>query len=133
MTGGRVVVLGRTGRNFAAGMSGGVAYVLDVNGDFGKRCNREMVDLETLSEADDIDFLQVAIMKHATLTGSRYAEQLLADWPALQRRMVKVMPREYKRALAERAAKVREEAVVTVSTKAYVVDAKRAEPRAVRT
>jgi glutamate synthase (ferredoxin) len=133
MTGGRVVVLGRTGRNFAAGMSGGVAYVLDVNGDFGKRCNREMVDLETLSEADDIDFLQVAIMKHATLTGSRYAEQLLADWPALQRRMVKVMPREYKRALAERAAKVREEAVVTVSAKAYVVDAKRADPRAVRT
>jgi glutamate synthase (ferredoxin) len=121
MTGGRVVVLGRTGRNFAAGMSGGMAYVLDVNGDFGKKCNREMVDLETLSEPDDIDFLQVAIMKHATLTGSRYAEQLLADWPALQRRIVKVMPREYKRAMAEQAAKPREEAVVKVSATAYVV------------
>jgi glutamate synthase domain-containing protein 3 len=133
MTGGRVVVLGRTGRNFAAGMSGGVAYVLDVNGDFGKKCNREMVDLETLSEPDDIDFLQVAIMKHATLTGSRYAEQLLADWPALQRRIVKVMPREYKRALAEQAAKAREEAVVTVSATAYVVEANRQDPRAVRT
>ena len=103
MTGGRVVVLGRTGRNFAAGMSGGVAYVLDANGDFGRRCNREMVDLETLSEPDEIDFVQVAIMKHATLTGSRYAEHLLADWADLQRRMVKVMPREYKRVLAEQA------------------------------
>jgi glutamate synthase domain-containing protein 2/glutamate synthase domain-containing protein 3 len=133
MTGGRVVVLGRTGRNFAAGMSGGVAYVLDVNGDFGKKCNREMVDLETLSDPDDIDFLQVAIMKHATLTGSRYAEQLLADWPALQRRIVKVMPREYKRALAEQAAKAREEAVVTVSAKAYVVETSRPDPREVRT
>jgi glutamate synthase (ferredoxin) len=121
MTGGRVVVLGRTGRNFAAGMSGGVAYVLDVHGNFAKRCNREMVDLETLSEPDDIDFLQVAIMKHVTLTGSRYAEQLLSDWAALQRQMVKVMPREYKRALAEQAKKREEEAVVTVSAKAYVV------------
>jgi glutamate synthase (ferredoxin) len=121
MTGGRVVVLGRTGRNFAAGMSGGVAYVLDAKGDFGKRCNREMVDLETLSDADDIDFLQVAIMKHVTLTGSRYAEHLLSDWAALQRRIVKVMPREYKRALAEQAKQRHEEAVVTVSAKAYVV------------
>jgi glutamate synthase (ferredoxin) len=122
MTGGRVVVLGRTGRNFAAGMSGGVAYVLDVKGDFGQRCNREMVDLETLSDADDIDFLQVAIMKHVTLTGSIYAEQLLANWPALQRKIVKVMPREYKRALAEQAKqRQEEEAVVTVSAKAYVV------------
>jgi glutamate synthase (ferredoxin) len=107
MTGGRVVVLGRTGRNFAAGMSGGVAYVLDINGDFGRRCNREMVDLETLTEADEIDFVQVAILKHATLTGSRYAESLLADWATLQRRMVKVMPREYKRALAEQASRAR--------------------------
>jgi glutamate synthase (ferredoxin) len=107
MTGGRVVVLGRTGRNFAAGMSGGVAYVLDANGDFSRRCNREMVDLETLSEADDIDFLQVAVRKHVTLSGSYYAEVLWSDWAALQRRIVKVMPREYKRALAEQAAKAR--------------------------
>jgi glutamate synthase (ferredoxin) len=127
MTGGRVVVLGRTGRNFAAGMSGGIAYVFDRNGDFSRRCNREMVDLETLSEADDIDFLQVAIMKHVTLTGSFYAEGLLSDWAAFQRRIVKVMPREYKRALAEQAAQTREEAVVQVSATAYVVQAEGAQ------
>jgi glutamate synthase (ferredoxin) len=103
MTGGRVIVLGRTGRNFAAGMSGGVAYVFDAAGDFGRRCNREMVDLESLTEAEEIDFVQVAIMKHATLTSSRYAERLLGDWADVQRRIVKVMPREYKRALAEDA------------------------------
>jgi glutamate synthase (NADPH) large chain len=105
MTGGRVVVLGKSGRNFAAGMSGGVAYVMDVDGKFERRCNREMVDLEPLIDADDIDFLQVAIMKHVTLTGSRYAEALLHDWPGLQRRMVKVMPREYKKALAAEATR----------------------------
>jgi len=125
MTGGRVVVLGRTGRNFAAGMSGGIAYVLDVNGDFGRRCNREMVDLETLSEPDEIDFVQVAIMKHATLTGSRYAERLLSDWVDLQRRMVKVMPREFKRVLAEQAKRrtaPRQADVVVVATIATDVD-----------
>ncbi|MGE0445791.1 MAG: glutamate synthase large subunit [Vicinamibacterales bacterium] len=100
MTGGRVVVLGKTGRNFAAGMSGGVAYVIDVDGNFERRCNRDMVDLEPLIEADDIDFVQVAIMKHVTYTGSRHAEALLHDWAGLQRRIVKVMPREYKKALA---------------------------------
>jgi glutamate synthase (ferredoxin) len=100
MTGGRAVILGRTGRNFAAGMSGGIAYVLDADGRFEQRCNREMVDLEPLIDADDVDFVQVAIMKHVTLTGSRYAEQLLAKWATVQRRIVKVMPREYKRALA---------------------------------
>jgi glutamate synthase domain-containing protein 3 len=103
MTGGRVIVLGRTGRNFAAGMSGGIAYVLDVNGDFAQRCNREMVDLESLVDSDDIDQVQLAIMKHVALTHSTYAEQLLADWAGLQHRMVKVMPREYKRALAAEA------------------------------
>jgi glutamate synthase domain-containing protein 3 len=62
-----------------------------------------MVDLESLTEAEEIDFVQVAIMKHATLTSSRYAERLLGDWADVQRRIVKVMPREYKRALAEDA------------------------------
>jgi len=109
MTGGRVVVLGRTGRNFAAGMSGGVAYVLDVDGRFERHCNREMVDLEPLVDSEDIDFLRVAIMKHLTYTGSRYAEGLLADFAAVRRRVVKVMPREYKRALAEQAARLEEE------------------------
>jgi glutamate synthase (NADPH/NADH) large chain len=105
MTGGRVVVLGRTGRNFAAGMSGGIAYVLDPDGTFERRCNLEMVDLELLEEADDIDFVQVAMMKHVTLTGSRYASRLLEDWASLQGRFVKVMPREYKKALAADATR----------------------------
>jgi glutamate synthase (NADPH/NADH) large chain len=104
MTGGKVVVLGKTGRNFAAGMSGGVAYVLDMDGQFERRCNKEMVDLEALVDQDDIDFVEVAILKQATLTGSRYAERLLAEWPTLQQRVVKVMPREYKKALARAAA-----------------------------
>jgi glutamate synthase (ferredoxin) len=99
MTGGRVVVIGRTGRNFAAGMSGGIAYVLDTDGQFASRCNREMVDLEPLIEAEDVEFVQDLLMRHVALTGSVHAEKLLGDWAALQRRMVKVMPREYKRAL----------------------------------
>jgi glutamate synthase (ferredoxin) len=103
MTGGRVVVLGRTGRNFAAGMSGGIAYVLDFDGHFQRRCNMEMVDLEPLIDSEDVDFLRVAIVKHLTYTGSRYAEGLLSDFETVRRRVVKVMPREYKRALAEQA------------------------------
>jgi glutamate synthase (ferredoxin) len=105
MTGGRVVVLGRTGRNFAAGMSGGIAYVLDADGRFERRCNRDMVDLEPLMDSEDIDFLRVAIVKHLTYTGSRYAEGLLSDFATVRRRVVKVMPREYKRALAGQAAR----------------------------
>jgi glutamate synthase (ferredoxin) len=103
MTGGRTVVLGRTGRNFAAGMSGGMAYVLDIDGKFERRCNLEMVDLEALVDPEDIDFVQVALMKHVTLTGSRYGAGLLEDWASVQLRIVKVMPREYKRALAAEA------------------------------
>ncbi|MBM3818703.1 MAG: glutamate synthase large subunit [Acidimicrobiia bacterium] len=114
MTGGRVVVLGRTGRNFAAGMSGGIAYVLDVDGQFERRCNHEMVDLEALVDADDVDFVQVALMKHVTLTGSRYGATLLDDWAALQRRVVKVMPREYRKALARQAAEAQDPVLVTV-------------------
>ena len=109
MTGGRVVVLGRTGRNFAAGMSGGIAYVLNLDERFERRCNREMVDLEPLVDAEDIDFLRVAIMKHLTYTGSMYAEGLLSDFATVRRHMVKVMPREYKRALAEQAKRLEEQ------------------------
>ena len=94
MTGGRAVILGKTGRNFAAGMSGGIAYVLDRDGTFDQRCNPEMVDLEPLIDAEDIGFLRMAIVKHTTLTGSRYAAELLADWADVVRRIVKVMPRE---------------------------------------
>jgi glutamate synthase domain-containing protein 3 len=103
MTGGRAVILGRTGRNFAAGMSGGVAYVLDVDSQFERRCNREMVDLESLADEDDLEFVHVMLMQHITFTGSRYAAQLLEDWLQTQPRIVKVMPREYKKALATEA------------------------------
>jgi glutamate synthase (ferredoxin) len=116
MTGGRVVVLGRTGRNFAAGMSGGVAYVLDANGEFARRCNREMVDLETLVDGDEISRLQDLILKHVALTGSTYVEGLLKDWASLQNRIVKVMPREYKRVMAEQARREREAAHVPSSS-----------------
>jgi glutamate synthase (NADPH) large chain len=105
MTGGRVVVLGMTGRNFAAGMSGGVAYVLDADGTFEGRCNREMVDLEPLIESDDVDFLQAAIATHAKVTDSPHAKRVLAEWASMHRRFVKVMPRDYKRALAELATR----------------------------
>jgi glutamate synthase domain-containing protein 3 len=109
MTGGRVVVLGRTGRNFAAGMSGGTAYVLDLHGKFERRCNREMVDLEPVTDAEELDFLRVAIMKHLTYTGSMHAEGLLSNFDIVRRHMVKVMPREYKRALAEQAKRLSQE------------------------
>jgi glutamate synthase (NADPH) large chain len=107
MTGGRVIVIGKTGRNFAAGMSGGIAYVFDGDGTFERRCNREMVDLEALIDPDDQNLVQVAIMKHVSFTGSYYAERLLADWANVQRRIVKVMPREYKRALTEQGKRER--------------------------
>jgi glutamate synthase (ferredoxin) len=99
MTGGRVVVLGRTGRNFAAGMSGGVAYVLDRDGDFARRCNRGMVDLEPLDQAEDIQIVRDLIERHVRLTGSTFAARIAADWVATQPRFVKVMPRDYRRVL----------------------------------
>jgi len=120
MTGGRVVVIGRTGRNFAAGMSGGVAYVLDSDGSFPRRCNPDMVDLELLTD-EDLEFIRVAIMKHVTYTRSHYAEGLLAD-ASLLRRIVKVMPREYKRALAEQARRAAELAQTKVVTTVNLTD-----------
>src|SRR5437773_136669 len=80
MTGGRVIVLGRTGRNFAAGMSGGIAFVLDVDGDFKRRCNLGMVDLEPLERAEDIELVRDLIRRHIALTGSTYARKILDDW-----------------------------------------------------
>ncbi len=104
MTGGRVVVLGRTGRNFAAGMSGGIAYVYDVDRRFESRCNTELVDLDPLSDEDACE-VQELIKEHAALTGSLVARNLLASWEKGGReRFIKVMPRDYKRVLAERAA-----------------------------
>jgi glutamate synthase (ferredoxin) len=99
MTGGRVVVLGETGRNFGAGMSGGVAYIWDRKGDFASLLNTEMVELEPLA-AEDLDELLAMIQKHAHLTGSTVAKKVLADWKSVQSQFVKVMPRDYKRMLA---------------------------------
>ncbi|HJX46251.1 MAG TPA: glutamate synthase large subunit [Gaiellaceae bacterium] len=98
MTGGIVAVLGRTGRNFAAGMSGGIAYVLDEDGSFALRCNTQLVALEAL-EDEDIATLLALIEEHGARTGSPVAERLLADWPKALAAFVKVMPNDYRRAL----------------------------------
>jgi glutamate synthase (NADPH/NADH) large chain/glutamate synthase (ferredoxin) len=104
MTGGRVVVLGATGRNFAAGMSGGMAYVLDEDGTFHERCNMGMVGLDELSEADTIE-LRTMIEEHERRTDSPVARRVLEDWQKLLAAgaFVKVMPHDYKRVLAEQA------------------------------
>src|SRR5215467_4572709 len=129
MTGGIVVVLGKTGRNFAAGMSGGIAYVLDEDGTFKSRCNMAMVELEPMPAEEDVaeriyhhsndleshgrvevledmtrydlERLHLLISRHARLTGSARAAQILADWTNYCRKFRKVMPLEYRRALAE--------------------------------
>ncbi|MCK5451445.1 MAG: glutamate synthase subunit alpha, partial [Candidatus Omnitrophica bacterium] len=98
MTGGRVVILGITGRNFAAGMSGGIAYVYDEDGTFKDRCNMKMVELEKLEEDDRITVYDL-INKHFKYTSSCKAEKLLKDFDRETKRFVKVMPREYKRIL----------------------------------
>jgi glutamate synthase domain-containing protein 3 len=99
MTGGRVAVLGATGRNFAAGMSGGLAYVWDLEGAFAARCNLDMVDLDPLEDAD-ADALQAMLQKHLEYTGSTVAQRLLAQWDTARGQFVKVFPRDYKRVLA---------------------------------
>jgi len=100
MTGGRAVILGETGRNFAAGMSGGIAYVYDANGTFRPKVNLEMVALEEL-DPGDLDYVKSRIEKHVEYTGSARGREILAAWPSEQRKFVKVMPTDYKRALAE--------------------------------
>ncbi len=100
MTGGRVIILGHTGRNFAAGMSGGVAYVLDEAGDFIETCcNSDMVDFDPLEESD-IEYVREKIEEHAEYTDSSVAKRLLADWDGALKKIIKVIPIDYKRALA---------------------------------
>ncbi len=129
MTGGVIVVIGQTGRNFAAGMSGGVAYVLDEDGSFGKRCNLSMVELEPVPEEEEMmqrlhhhggdletkgridimgnlsrhdeERLMQLISNHHAYTGSAKAKAILDDWQGYRAKFVKVMPVEYKRALKE--------------------------------
>ncbi|MFA7248786.1 MAG: glutamate synthase large subunit [Dehalococcoidia bacterium] len=114
MTGGRVVVIGRTGRNFGAGMSGGIAFVLDEAGDFATRCNMEMIDLEPLEEPEDLELVRGLLERHVGYTGSTVAQALLASWPDAVCRFKKVMPRDFKRVLMERArAEAQQPVVVT--------------------
>ena len=106
MTGGRVVILGRTGRNFAAGMSGGIAYVLDPGGDFENRCNLGMVEIEPLAD-EDIEYVHELVSRHVALTDSRRGRSVLDSWTSLfggsKPGMVRVMPRDYKRVLLAEA------------------------------
>jgi glutamate synthase (NADPH/NADH) large chain len=103
MTGGRVIVLGATGRNFAAGMSGGVAYVLDLLGGFAGRCNPAMVDLDRLEDDDEVALVHELLARHAMLTGSTVAARVLDGWPAMLARFVAVVPRDFKRVRAAEA------------------------------
>ena len=103
MTGGRVVVLGPTGRNFAAGMSGGIAYVLDEDGQFERRCNTEMVGLSGLDDLQEIVGVRRLVERHAEWTGSKRAKLLLADWQAVAARFVRVIPHDYRRVLEAEA------------------------------
>ena len=101
MTGGRVVVLGKTGKNFAAGMSGGIAYVLDVNGDFDYYCNKGLVELSPVEDKADIKELQDMINKHFLYTQSTLASKILTNWDEYLPKFVKVIPFEYKKVLEE--------------------------------
>ena len=100
MTGGNVVVLGRAGRNFGAGMSGGIGYVLDEAGDFPKRVNPQMVGIEKLEDPREIASVRAMIQKHLDYTQSARARAILADWDKFVPKFVKVMPKDYKRMLA---------------------------------
>jgi len=101
MTGGVAVVIGPTGRNFAAGMSGGSAFIFDETGDFSQRCNLEMVDLEPLREPDDVELVRDLLIQHAGYTGSAVAARVLNDWDWAVTKFVKVMPVDYRRVLEE--------------------------------
>jgi glutamate synthase (NADPH/NADH) large chain len=108
MTGGRVVVLGATGRNFAAGMSGGIAYVYDVKGEFPLQCNLEMVDLDPVSESDK-DELFTMISDHYKLTQSTVAKFVIEDFENQLKNFVKVFPKDYKKVLQKQSGKVKKE------------------------
>jgi len=98
MTGGRALILGKTGRNFAAGMSGGIAWVYNPDNTFAENCNMEMVDLDPLSIKDEEEILSL-LRKHIQLTGSKVAQELLNNWNKVSTQFVKVYPKEYKKVL----------------------------------
>jgi glutamate synthase (ferredoxin) len=101
MTGGTAVILGQTGTNFGAGMSGGIAYVLDEDGRFASRVNPETIDLDPL-DSEDIETLQRLVRKHFQYTRSAKADEVLRKWASFAPKFVKVFPKDYKRALADR-------------------------------
>ena len=101
MTGGRVIILGETGRNFAAGMSGGIAYIWDKNNNFRNLCNTEMVDLYNIESQDDKNELRNFIINHFDKTNSRIAKKILDNWMEVESQFVKVFPKDYQRVLAK--------------------------------
>jgi glutamate synthase domain-containing protein 3 len=105
MTGGRVVVLGPTGRNFAAGMSGGIAYIWHREGDFNLNCNLATVDLESITDSEEEADVKSLIERHVEFTGSVVGSQALQNWSEFLSQCVKVMPTDYKRVLNELKAK----------------------------
>ena len=120
MTGGTVVVLGRTGINFAAGMSGGIAFILDEDQLFDTKCNLEMVDVEPITSDDDRALLHTLIKNHVDLTGSEHARSILRDWTEMLPQFVKVMPIDYRRALERlKKAESRETEVVAITEEVF--------------
>ncbi|MNI39203.1 Glutamate synthase [NADPH] large chain [compost metagenome] len=101
MTGGRALILGATGRNFAAGMSGGIAWIYDINEDFRENCNQEMVDLDPLESEDEIAIIAL-LKRHILLTNSRRADFILQNWSREKNKFIKVFPREYKNVIRQK-------------------------------
>jgi glutamate synthase (NADPH/NADH) large chain len=132
MTGGRVVVIGPTGRNFAAGMSGGIAYVYDPDGDFHVRCNPAMVDLEPLDE-EDIELIHGLMERHREYTGSTVADTLLGQWPQVAAKFVKVFPRDFKRALQEHSEDQKEQVLQAQRSNGAKTNGKRNGAKSART
>jgi glutamate synthase (NADPH/NADH) large chain len=112
MTGGRVVILGPTGRNFAAGMSGGIAYVFDPNEKLLSNCNLGMVEFEKVEADEDIEELRDLIEQHQNYTGSTIAAEILERWDETLPQFVKVMPTDYKRVIQEQKKKAKKPAAV---------------------
>jgi glutamate synthase (NADPH/NADH) len=130
MTGGTVVVLGKTGRNFAAGMSGGIAYVLDVDGKFNTRCNLELVDLDKVEDEEDKMTLKMMIQQHQRHTNSQLAQEVLADFENLLPKFIKVFPRDYKRVLsAMKHEEVSKQAIERASEEADETEEKELEEK----
>ena len=119
MTGGTVVILGKTGKNFAAGMSGGVAYVLDLDGQFKSRCNHGLVDLDKIEEEEDQTILCMMVQQHLRYTGSQLAKEVLANFDALIPKFVKVFPRDFKQVLLKKKEKQLEEEAALKSKDAF--------------